>query len=241
MPERPPAEPRSVPDEAGELYDAKMAEIRAQREAQDRALDGPLGAGLEAFHDFQSGPKIPRPSTAESFIPVVGPAWEAAGDLQDGNYGGAAFNAAMAATDALPFGTAVKGFHALTKGIGVLKKGSLTAEAARKAIRRAGLADRGEEIHHSIPLNGTPRNVQDWRNHYAFLKSLPQEQHRRLTGSWAGKPRYDPIQRAWYGTTDWMKTVPAGVAAWTADAVQNLQHASSRRAPPNPAPQTRTK
>ena len=34
---------------------------------------------------------------AQSFIPVVGPAWEAAGDLQDGDYGGAAFNTALKA------------------------------------------------------------------------------------------------------------------------------------------------
>jgi hypothetical protein len=155
-------------------------------------------------------------------IPVVGPVWEAAGDLQDGNYGMAAFNAGMAIADVLPIGTAIKGARYAAKGIGMLKEGAVTADAARKVIRGRGLAGAGEEIHHSIPLAGLGRNVEDWRNHYAFLKVLPKEQHRRLTGSWAGKPMYDPVRKIWYGTTDWMKTVPTGLAGYAADAVQNL-------------------
>lgn len=227
MARMPLGQPQSVPDPAGELYDRKMAEIRAQREAEDCGDGSPLGAVKDAWSDFQNGPRIPRPNAAESFIPVVGPAWEAVGDLQDGNYGPAAFNGAMAIADALPIGTAFKGVNALRKGIGILKDGSVTADAARKVLRRVGMAGEGDEVHHAVPLNGTGRNVQDWRNHYAFLKVLPKEQHRRLTGSWMGKPMYDPIRRAWYGTTDWMKTVPAGVAGWTSDAIQNFTHPSS--------------
>lgn len=184
----------------------------------------PLDMARNALHDFQSRPKIPRPNLAESFIPVIGPAWEAAGDLQDGNYGGAAFNAAMAVGDALPLGAIFKGAKAAEKGIGILKKGSVSANAAAKQIRKAGLAGTGEEIHHTIPLNGTSRTAQDWRNHYAFLKTLPQETHRRLTGSWNGKPQFDPIRRMWYGTTDWQKSVPAALGSYAADAWENLTH-----------------
>jgi len=184
----------------------------------------PFGAIADAFHDWQHGPKIQRPNLAESFIPVVGPAWEAAADLQDGNYGGAAFNGVMAVADALPIGVAAKGLKAASKGVGVLKEGAVTADAARKVLRRVGMAKPGEEIHHTVPLNGLGRNVEDWRSHFAFLKSLPKEQHRRLTGSWAGKPMYDPIRRAWYGTTDWQKAVPTGLAGYAADAWENLTH-----------------
>jgi hypothetical protein len=222
MARMPLGQPRSVPDPAGELYDQQMAKLKAKREAEDRGDDSPLDMAGRAFRDFQNGPRIPRPNTAETFIPVIGPAWEAAGDLQDGHYGDAAFNAAMAVADALPIGTALKGVNSLRKGIGVLKEGSVTADAARKVLRRVGVAGQGEEIHHSVPLDGLGRNVQDWRNHYAFLKVLPTEQHRRLTGSWAGKPRYDPFRRAWYGTTDWMKTGLAGVTGYAADALQNF-------------------
>ena len=165
-----------------------------------------------------------RPNLAESFIPVVGPAWEAAADLQDGNYGGAPFNGVMAVADALPIGVAAKGFKAASKGIGILKEGSVTADAARKVLRRVGMAKPGQEIHHTVALDGLGRNVQDWRNHYAFLKPLPKDIHRRLTGSWMGKPEFDPIRKIWYGTTDWQKAVPTGVAGYAADTWENLTH-----------------
>jgi hypothetical protein len=165
-----------------------------------------------------------RPNLAESFIPVVGPAWEAAADLQDGNYGGAAFNGVMAVADALPIGVAAKGIKAASKGIGILKEGSVTADAARKMLKARGVVRPGEEVHHTIALDGLGRNVEDWRNHFAFLKPLPKDIHRRLTGSWMGKPEFDPIRKIWYGTTDWQKAVPAGVAAYGADAWENLTH-----------------
>jgi hypothetical protein len=222
MARMPRGEPWSVPDPAGELYDKEMARIRAQRETEDRGLRSPLDMAQGALEDFQNGPKIQRPNLAQSFIPIVGPAWEAAADLQDGNYGGAAFNAAMAVGDALPVGAAVKGLRAASKGIGILKDGSVSANAAAKKIRGAGLAGKGEEIHHTIPLNGKSRTAQDPRNHYALLKTLPKEQHRRLTGRWDGKPRYDPVLRAWYGTTDWQKSVPTAVGAYAADTWENL-------------------
>jgi hypothetical protein len=224
MARMPRGEPRTVPDPAGELYDQEMARIRAQREAEDRGFRSPLDVAQGALHDFQKGPAIPRPNLAESFIPVVGPAWEAAADLQDGNYRGAAFNGAMAVADALPVGVAVKGIKAASEGIGILKKGSVTANAAAKQLRKLEFATKGEEIHHTVPLNGASRTAQDWRNHYAFLKVLPQEAHRRLTGSWGGKPMYDPIRRIWYGTTDWMKAVPTGLAGYAADSWENLTH-----------------
>ena len=219
----PRGQSRTVPDPAGDLYDQEMAKLKAQREAQDRGFRSPLDLTQDAFQDFQDGPDIRRPSLAQSFIPVVGPAWEAVADLQDGNYGGAVFNGAVAVADALPVGVAIKGLNAARKGIGVFKTtGSVSAKAATDQIRKAGLAKKGEEIHHTIPLNGTSRSVQDPRNHYALLKALRKEQHRRLRSSWNGKPKYDPIRRVWYGTTDWMKAVPTGMAGYAADTWENL-------------------
>jgi len=111
------------------------------------------------------------------------------------------------------------------------KEGSVSANAAAKQIRGKGLAGKGQEIHHTIPLRGLSRTAQDPRNHYALLKVLPVEQHRRLTGSWKGAPRYDPVRRVWYGTTDWQKALPTAAAANLADGVQNLfqQRGSPRR------------
>lgn len=192
-------------------------------------LSSPIDTARNRLHEFQKGPKIQRPNLAESFIPVVGPAWEAVADLQDGNYAGAAFNGAMAVADVLPVGVAIKGVNAARKGVGVLKKGSVTANAAAKQLKARGFVKPGHEVHHTVALNGKSRTAQDPRNHFALLKVLPKEQHRRLTGSWNGKPKYDPVRRIWYGTTDWQKAVPAGVAGYAADAWENLAEPFSSR------------
>lgn len=141
----------------------------------------------------------------------------------------------MAVADALPVVVAAKGVRMATKGVGILKEGSVSANAAAKKLRKLGVAKKGEEVHHAVALNGTSRTAQDWRNHYAFLKVLPKEVHRRLTGSWDGKPMYDPIRRVWYGTTDWMKAVPTGLAGYGADAIENLTRPFSDPAPTPPA------
>jgi hypothetical protein len=100
----------------------------------------------------------------------------------------------MAIADALPVGVVVKGVNAARKGVTVLKKGSVTANAAAKQLKARGRVKPGHKVHHTVALNGKSRTAQDPRNHYALLKVLPKEQHRRLTGSWNGKPRYDLIQ-----------------------------------------------
>jgi hypothetical protein len=127
-------------------HDAFVAGIQEiEREPGNAALRSPIKVAKVAVPDPQTGPKIQRPSLAQSFIPVVGPAWEAAADLQDGNYAGAAFNTAMAVADVLPVGIAVKGLRAASKGIGILKGGSVTADAARKVLRRVEMAKPGQE------------------------------------------------------------------------------------------------
>ena len=215
----PRGEPRSVPDPAGEAYDAAMAKVRARRLAEERG--GPISAAREALRDWQEGPKMARPSFGQSLIPVVGPAWEAAADLQDRHYGRAALNTAFAIADVLPVGVAFKGLRSASKGIGILKDGSVSANAAQKMLKSKGLTGVGTEVHHTIPLNGASRTAQDWRNHYALLKVLPKAEHRRLTGRWGDLPRYNPAQRLWYGTTDWMKVAPMAAGAWTADRAED--------------------
>jgi hypothetical protein len=221
MAKMPPGQPRNVPDPEGDLYDLEMARIRRLRETSDFGA-GPLQDLIDADPDIlDSLPRIRQPGPAASLIPVVGPAWQAAADLQEGNLVGAGVNTALAIADATPAGPLIKGVKAAKLGIGVLKKGSVTAGAAQKMIRKAGLTGPGKEVHHSIPLDGVGRSVQDWRNHYLFLKVLPKEVHRRLHGSWAGKPKYDPIRRIWYGSTDWQKALPTSAASMTADVVEN--------------------
>lgn len=229
MAKMPYGQPRDVPDPEGELYDRELARVRRLREAQDYGA-APLQDLIEADPDIlDSLPRIRQPGPVESLIPVVGPAWQVATDLQEGNLLGAGVNTALAVADATPAGALVKGAKAAKLGIGVVKKGSVTAGAAAKMIKKAGLTGPGREIHHSIPLDGVGRSVQDWRNHNLFLKVLPKEVHRRLHGSWAGKPRYDPIRRIWYGATDWQKAFPTSAASMTADSIENSSRNSSTK------------
>ena len=179
----PPGQPRNVPDPEGDLYDLEMARIRRLREAPDFAAT-PQPDLIDADPGIlERLPRIRQPGLAASLIPVVGPAWQAAADLQEGNLVGAGVNTALAIADATPAGPLIKGAKAAKLGIGVFKKGSVTAGAAQKMIKKAGLTGPGKEVHHSIPLDGVGRSVQDWRNHYLFLKVLPKEVHRRLHGS----------------------------------------------------------
>ena len=174
------------------------------------------------FHDFQAGPKIARPNGWEELIPVVGPAWDAAADLQDGNYGSAAFNAAMAIGDALPVGYLGKA------GMGAWKLGREMgtflpkAAAIQRKLHKIGMALPTEEVHHVLALNGLGRYVPSFKNSPLFLKVLPKEAHRRLHGRWAGQPKFGLLPQLWHGTTDWMKGVAAGGVSYATDEAQNL-------------------
>lgn len=191
---------------------------------------GPLNDLLKAWNDPRP---FARPNVAESFIPVVGSGWETLADLHDGDYAGAAFNGAMTLAEVIPAGVvATRGARAAKMGVTALKKGSKTSNASAKMLRARGFAGKGEEIHHSIRLDGTPRNVPDWRNNPMFLKVLPKATHRRIHTRWQGAPRFDPVRQVWYGTTDWMKAVPTVVGAYLSDAVENV----TRPFEPSPPP-----
>lgn len=186
---------------------------------------------LQALRDFQDGPDIPRPNLLAQQIPVVGSAWQAVGDLQDGNYGAAALNGGMAVLEALPVGTAVRGGRAFVRGVDYFAKP--VYRAARKEMVAAGLVKKGQEVHHVIPVRGAARYRPDIRNNPALLKPLEQAQHRRIHGSWGGKPRYDPVRRIWYGTTEAMKTVPTGLLGYTISSAENTTRTSSGQARPS--------
>jgi len=98
-----PANAQALSYRQGQTPSAPPPRPAAQPAAPTTARS-PVDAAQGALRDFQNGPKIPRPNVAESFIPVVGPAWQAAGDLQDRNYAGATANAALAASDLLVAG-----------------------------------------------------------------------------------------------------------------------------------------
>lgn len=85
-----------------------------------------------------------------------------------------------------------------------------------------GMVGKGEEVSHLFGFRGIDRKAPNWRNHYMFLKALPKETHRRLTGSYGGLNRFGPVQRFWHGTNDWVKVAPPATTARGADVVDNL-------------------
>lgn len=224
----PRGEPRSVPDPDGESYDAMLRAHRAQlglisyseakrREESERRRSSEQAAasassnryvGSSARLDAQDGMAAALdPSAARSF-PVLGALASVIDDAQDHKPFAVAGDLVDGASD---IGLAMTGLgiaDAFGKGV-AWPIGKWTAEAARKQLRRRGAAVAGEEIHHSVALKGISRTAENWRNHPAFLKALPQADHRRLTGKWGDLPKFDRATALWVGSPTWMKTVSA--------------------------------
>lgn len=228
----PRGEPRTVPDPAGDLYDAEMERQRAKRAAIEGA-PGQRWAGsparLEAQDAMAAAPVDPK---GLRYLPITGPLVDAYDHFRDGRVLRGAGDIALAVGDGLLVATGAGVAAAFERGT-AKNVGRMTAEAARKQLRRRGVAGPGQEIHHSIELNGISRTVENWRNHPAFLKVLSTADHRRLRGSWGDLPKFGPVQRLWVGTPAWMKNVPAGLTARATDAL------GRRIDPQKPPPPTR--
>jgi hypothetical protein len=193
----------------------------------------PFDAAQGVLRDFQNGPKIPRPNVATTFIPVVGPAWQAAGDLQDRNYAGAATNAALAVSDlsvadAVARDMAKGGLYTIKAGQSAAKN-PYAWKAVRKWMGDEGLLESGQHGHHwLIPQNGWGKNVPDWiKNHPLNIKPLPDAvTHWRIHHGVGDLPRFNPAQRYWFGTPDWVK---AATGSATGHAVDAANARSDRR------------
>ncbi|KQX25556.1 MULTISPECIES: hypothetical protein [unclassified Sphingomonas] len=219
---------------------------------------GGIAASQEEPHDWQTralralnesrkavtnwNGRIARPGTGASLLPVVGPAWEAAADFQDGDYGSAAFNTAMAVADALPIGAVLK-VGRVMKVLKAANNGrplsSLTAAQLAKLYTKTGLKKAGEHLHHTIPLGKwdllpkatrfTPGLI---RNHPALLKVMSQSNHHLAHGNnGAGR-----LRQVWHGTNELEKGVAAGVVGKGADGVEAV---TEERQPPPPAARRR--
>jgi hypothetical protein len=181
-------QPRSVPDPDRDAYEEM---VRKQRTLNDK----------QHGQDYWSS----HPGIGESLIPVWGSTREAIADLRDGDYIGAAGNAALAVTDVVPAGTFVK---IAGKGIikGAIKAGgSHTWNATRKWMTNKGLREIGLEGHHAIiPQGGWGKHVPDViKNQPYNITFLPKETHRRIHTRFKGEPRFDFADRVTNGAPPW--------------------------------------
>ncbi len=231
----PRGRPKSVPDPAGEDYDAMLREKRARENALEQAT-GMKWAGSpgrsEAADAMAAAPMDPQ---ALKYFPVIGPLSDLVEDLATDHPWRGLGDGLSAVVDIGLVATGAGVGEAVAKGV-AKNSGKQTARAVARQLRRQGVAVRGQEIHHTFELNGIKRNVENWRNHPAFLKVLSKADHRRIHGSWGGLPRFDPMTRTWVGTPDWIKTT----SAWLTDQAGKAAGQISIPAPPTrplqPAP-----
>ncbi len=173
----------------------------------------------KAFGEWQHSKPIGHPGLAESFIPVWGSGREALADLQEQDYGPAAFNAALAVTDLIP-AEAVLGL--LEKG--GLKKGSQTWSAVRPWLEKNWNLEKFQEVHHwAIPQGRWGRNFPDWlKNHPWNLKVMPsQAVHRRIHSKFQGEPQFNKLEQFLHGTPAWWKAVLGSTTGKTEEDLRN--------------------
>ena len=246
MARMPSGTPRSVPDPYGDDYDEMMRQWLAQShpDANDvsaapvglgeqgneppnhrptigraTALDYAIPPIADARNAIESLQEMGRPhSLAESVVPYFGSGREAAADLQDGNYLGAGFNGALAASDLFLAGSIVKG---LLKGGAKMSgpfawkiKPRVDEVGARQWLGANGFLEPGQAGHHwGIPQGGWGKLVPDWiKNQPWNIKPMPSSEiHGRIHGRYLGKPRFNPAEQYWRATPAWSKA--ATVAA----------------------------
>jgi hypothetical protein len=176
-----------------------------------------------------TGPVLP-PSAIESLLPVFGPMVEAGYEFNQGHPAmgvadmGVAIADGAALMDPVAWGArAVK--DAIQRGITKQMGLSWTQRAVRGRLQTAGLVRKamkvgletipGQELHHiAIPHGGWGKTIPDQIKNASWnLKALEQETHRRIHTAFNGKPRFNPIERTWHGTSGPMKRAAAVVVA----------------------------
>lgn len=152
--------------------------------------------------------EVEHPDLLPSLVPFAGSAQEAVADYQDGDYLGAAGNAALAVSDALLFGTIVK-----TAGKAGYKFGgkalSPTWQNVRARMATRGHIGKGQHGHHAIIPNGrwgkrVPEVIRNSPLNIVFPRDIST--HKRLHGRdlKLGLPKFNPLDRVRYGTPPWV-------------------------------------
>jgi hypothetical protein len=215
-----------VPDPDGEAYDNMLRAqrtLRARQEAKARQIDDANRRarllGDRRFGEAAEGARMPHPNAISSMIPVLGAAQEAIADGEDGNYIGAAGNMILAGMDAMGGGLLRGGLK--TTGSVAWKSKPWEAAGMRKWLGSQGILEKGQHGHHwLIPQGGWGKAIPDFiKNQPWNIKGLDAVTHGRVHGPYtvdgAKLPRFNDVQRIWYGTPDSAKALAAGAVART--------------------------
>ena len=171
--------------------------------------------------DELEAPDVGHPGELESLIPVWGSGREALADLHDGDWLGAAGNAALTVSDLVPakaFGSALlKGGAKFTGTHAWRTKPWEKIQSTRQWLGEQGFLKPGEHGHHwAIPQNGWGKDVPEWfKNQPWNIKGLDAVTHGRTHGRYTVDgvklPRFNPAQQVWYGTPAWAKATGTSV------------------------------
>jgi hypothetical protein len=154
-----------------------------------------------------------------SYVPIIGSGRDAYRDFQNGDYGWAVFNTAMAVSDVfLVKSLVVAGGKIVART--AFKTGSHSWGATRAWLGRTGQAAKGQPVHHWLlhRNEGIGRYVPDAiKNQPWNLMNMPSRQfHQAVHG--VGPNAFGIIGQAWYGNPTWFKAV----GAYGTNSIENV-------------------
>jgi hypothetical protein len=227
MAQAPKGNPRSISDQARDVYAERLRREALKPEREEAARTDPWWKE--------------HPEFAESLVPVWGSAREAVADVYDHDIPGAFLNGAMALTDlgggwtAKALGkTMIKAASKEGSRVGLTRaidpnKWSL----ARKRMVENGYLEKGQDGHHwLIPQNGWGREFPtSIKNQPWNIKPMPNSKegkamHGRITNAYTipgetiQRKRYNALDRYIVGTPTWAKAVQAGMIGHPAGAAK---------------------
>lgn len=184
--------PRSVPDADGEAYNEM---IRRHRQAMASRESAP-----------PSAPRGPVDTIAAGIAHVLNGPREARREVEQGHVVRGLIDGAMATPDLELGSSAANGIWRGSFKLG----GSHSWGATRKWLGKAGLAEKGQHMHHAlIPNNGWGKKIPDViKNQPWNLKATESPlHHTRIHGRSLkfGLPQFNALERYWHGTPTWWK------------------------------------
>ena len=153
-----------------------------------------------------SGFKVEAPGFGESLIPIWGSGKQAIHDYQNGDYGWAAFNAALAISDVFLVKSIITGIA--KGGVKMLLKNPRTWRESRRLYGQSGFAMPRQQLHHwLLRRNGqTAGTGALWwaKNQMWNLMPMKSQAFHTAVHGW-GPNAYNALERVWFGTPTWFK------------------------------------
>ncbi|PZV77584.1 RHS repeat-associated protein [Algoriphagus aquaeductus] len=193
---------------ASQYRDGKWVKIwsapMSENSSEGIRINGMFGGGSNGS-GTKENKSVGQPGTLESMIPIWGSGKAAVDDFQNGKYGWAAFNSAIAISDIFLVKSIATGI-----GKGAWKLGSHSWSATRKWLNKKGYAESGQPVHHWAIHQSTAKKygLEAVANQPWNLMTFPNQSLHFRAGhglNYLGQPGYGALGQYWYGTPTWFK------------------------------------